>query len=92
MHHSGFMSGLNGSNQQEVGSESSGEYMSTTICSDDFYFDNSSQLCKPECGVWTHLTPSKGRVVLGLRLFATSIGVTSSLLVLALSCAQYKRM
>ena len=52
--------------REQIVSESSREEVSTIVCSDNFYFDNSSQLCKPECGVWTHLTPSKGRVVLGL--------------------------
>ena len=83
---------LSGLNESDVnGSESSGE--ETVIeCSDDFYFDNSSQVCKPECGVWTHFTPRKERVMVGLRIFAPCLGLISSLLVLVLSCAQYKRM
>lgn len=78
--------------EDQIESESSGKELNTTVCRDDFYYDNSSQLCKPQCGVWTHFTPSKGRVVLGLRLFAASFGLISSVLVLALSFAQYKRM
>jgi len=85
-------SALSGLNESDViGSESSGE--ETVIeCSDDFYFDNSSQVCKPECGVWTPFTPRKENVLVGLRIFASSLGLISSVLVLVFSCAQYKRM
>lgn len=86
---SGIFSGLNESSITEF--ENSGEE-TVTECSDDFFFDNSSQVCKPECGVWTPFSPRKQKVLVGLRLFASSLGVISSLLVLALSCAQYKRM
>ena len=84
-----ILSGLNESDAS--GFENSGE--ETVIeCSDDFYFDNSSQVCKPECGVWTPFTPKKENVLVGLRIFASSLGLISSILVLVFSCAQYKRM
>lgn len=87
-----FTSTSSSLNESDVsGSESSGE--GTVIeCSDDFYFDNSTQVCKPECGVWTHFTPRKEKVMIGLRIFASSLGLVSSLLVVVLSCVQYKRM
>ena len=87
---------LDGGNQQLhigiSGSGGSGEEMLDIACSDEFFFDNSTQLCRPECGVWTHFTPSRGTLVAGFRLFGSLLGVISSLIVLILSCAQYKRM
>lgn len=79
-------------NHTETEPGGSGKEMVNTTCSDEFFFDNNSQLCKPECGVWTHFGPSKGKVIAGFRLFASSLGMISSVLVLTLSCVQYKTM
>ena len=34
----------------------SGQSSRNVTCSDQFYFDQSSLICKPECGVWTTLS------------------------------------
>ena len=37
-------------------------------CSDDFYLDNSSGLCRPECGEWDQYRPSTGRAIVGFNI------------------------
>ena len=37
-------------------------------CSDQFYFDESSQVCKPECGVWTQHSHLAANLIKSLLL------------------------
>jgi hypothetical protein len=37
-------------------------------CSDDFYLDNSSGLCRPECGEWDQYSPSTHDSVVGINV------------------------
>ena len=62
------------------------------ICSDQFYFDNNSLHCKPECGVWTIL--SKDDRILWRMIFNTADVVVflSCVIVLTLAVINRKRM
>ena len=61
-------------------------------CSDQFYFDESSEMCKPECGVWTQHSQTFSSAL----HFSIMVGEILSILmcasILVLSFFQHKRM
>ena len=61
-------------------------------CSDQFYLDESSQICKPECGVWTQHSDVRANLINGIFIAGDILGVLVSTTVLVLSCVQRKQM
>ena len=39
-----------------------------TECFEDFYLDNSSGVCRPECGQWDQYSPATRRAVYGINI------------------------
>ena len=61
-------------------------------CSDQFYFDESSQVCKPECGVWTQHSRLAATQIRSLFIVGDVGGILLSTTVLAVSFFQRKRV
>ena len=53
--------------------------------SQDFYLDNSTGLCRPECGKWDQYSPSTRAVVYGVNITFASLIIVVSVATLVLS-------
>ena len=61
-------------------------------CSDQFYFDKATQLCKPECGVWSLHSDATAEAIGISRAFIDVLGITICIVVLLVSFYQRKEM
>ena len=61
-------------------------------CSKQFYFDESSMLCKPECGVWTQHSDATAQTINAFLILGDVLGVLIPTAVLVASCFQRKKM
>ena len=61
-------------------------------CSEDFFVDETSEfrLCTPECGEWRPLSDERVEVLTIVTLTSGALGLTLCLLVVLLSCLNYK--
>ena len=59
-------------------------------CSDQFYFNEATQLCKPECGVWSLHSDSTAEAIGISRAFIDVLGITICIVVLLVSFYQRK--
>jgi len=70
-----------------------GSSLSTMItCSQDFYLDNSTGLCRPECGKWDQYSPSTRAAVYGVNITFASLVIVVSVATLVLSGFRRKLM
>ena len=71
----------------------SGSSLSKMItCSQDFYLDNSTGLCRPECGKWDQYSPSTRAAVYGVNITFASLIIAVSMATLVLSGIRHKLM
>ena len=61
-------------------------------CSDQFYFDKRSMLCKPECGVWTQHSDTTAQTINAFLILGDVLGVLICTAVLVASFFQRKKM
>ena len=59
-------------------------------CSDQFYFDKATKLCKPECGVWSLHSDTTAKAIGISRAFIDILGITICIVVLLVSFYQRK--
>ena len=59
-------------------------------CSDQFYFDETTQLCKPECGVWSQHSDSTAEAIGISYAFIDTLSITICMVVLLVSFYQRK--
>lgn len=70
---------------------SNGTYHNIT-CSEQFFLEESSELCKPECGVWTQHSPKRATGIHYSLIATVVLGILLCLAVLLLSLFQRKTM
>ena len=63
-----------------------------TECSDDFYLDNSSGLCRPECGEWDQYTSSSHDRVVGINITFVLLTILICVATLVWSIVRHKIM
>jgi len=78
-------------NNSEHGYTSSAGNQNIT-CNEEFYFDGSSQMCIPECGVWTSYGKTTGSVFTIIVITADVIGLFIDATIILMSIVQHKRM
>ena len=61
-------------------------------CSKDFYFDNITRLCVPECGRWTYPSHNVDRMLSIILIGATLLGIGISGTLIAASIVYHKKM
>ena len=61
-------------------------------CEENFFRENGSDTCVPECGVWSEYSYVDLVVTDMVILVSAVIGFVSSIAVLVISCIRYKRM
>ena len=61
-------------------------------CSDDFYLDNSSGLCRPECGEWDQYSPSTHHAVVGINITFVLITILICVATFVWSIVRHKIM
>ena len=61
-------------------------------CSDDFFLDNSSGLCRPECGEWEQYTPSTRSAVVGINITFVFITILICVATFVWSVVRHKIM
>ena len=71
-------------NQEETGIN--------VTCSDQFYFEEKSQLCNPECGVWTQHSDARARSFDAVFIISDVFSVFICSAIIVLSLHQRKRM
>ncbi len=80
------------------GSGSSGDASDSNIglniteCSQDFYLDDSSGLCRPECGEFFQFSDQTAAWLHPLIIVALVIHILGGVLLLVVSCINYKQM
>ena len=74
--------------QSEVGS---GRLFNVS-CSEGFFYDESSLVCKPKCGVWTPLSPEADMAILVISVTGEVASIVICSAILVLSIVQRKRM
>ena len=70
--------------------ETTVEDFDNVTCSDQFYFDKETQLCKPECGVWSLHSDATAEAIGISHAFMDVLGITISTVVLLVSFYQQK--
>ena len=68
------------------------ETLVKTTCSEDFYLDNDTGLCRPECGKWIQYPRARKRAVYGVDSSFTALAVLIDSVTLVVSCIRYKMM
>ena len=63
-----------------------------TKCSRDFFLDNSSGLCRPECGEWDQYSPATRRAVYGVTITFALVTVTVCVVTIVWSVFRHKIM
>ena len=61
-------------------------------CSDDFYLDDNSSTCLPQCGKWTYTSHSIDRILTIATIAGTVLGILVSTILLVVSFILYKKM
>ena len=62
------------------------------MCAEEFYFDGESGLCLPECDKFTIYPGNVGIAAAVFTRGMAVIGVIAGLVILVLSCANYKQV
>ena len=70
----------------------SGELGPMNICHEDFYLDEETGTCKPECGKWEMFPHKVENILQVLFIASTAIGAFAGILVVILSCFRRKQM
>ena len=79
-------------NQQDSVPLFGNDSVSITMCSEDFFLNESTGQCLPECGVWEELPHSTVVGIDVVVIFSAIVYLLSGVAVLVLSCINYKRM
>ncbi len=66
--------------------------LNVTECSPDFYLDDSSGLCRPECGEFFQLSDQTAAWLHPLIIVTLIIQILGGVLLLVVSCINYKQM
>lgn len=61
-------------------------------CSNNFYYDEDSLICKPKCGEWTHLTAKMATAMDVLIILGDVASIVICSAILLLFIVQYKKM
>ena len=59
-------------------------------CSDNFYLDEETSQCKPECGEWGLYSARAEAAVSALTVVSIAIGTIGGVVVLVVSCINHK--
>ena len=60
-------------------------------CSEGFFYDESSLVCKPKCGVWTPLSPEADMAIVVLYIIGEVASIVICSTILVLSIVQCKK-
>ena len=63
-----------------------------TECSQDFFLDNSSGLCRPECGEWDQYSPATRRAVYGVNITFALLTIIVCMVAIVWSIFRHKIM
>ena len=63
-----------------------------TECSQDFFLDNSSGLCRPECGEWDQYSPATRRAVYGVNITFALLTIIVCVVAIVWSIFRHKIM
>ena len=61
-------------------------------CSDNFYYNKDTQLCRPRCGMWTHLSTHMAITIDVLTIIGDVANIAICAAIFLLFVLQYKRM
>lgn len=61
-------------------------------CSDNFYYNKNTQLCRPKCGMWTHLSTPMAITIDALTIIGDVANIVICSAIFVLFVLQYKRM
>lgn len=76
----------------ENGSEGKGERNLNVTCSENFYYNNNTLLCRPQCGKWTHLSTDMAITIDTLTIIGDVANIAICAAIFLLFFIQYKRM
>ena len=61
-------------------------------CSENFYFDDTSGICVPECGTWVYATQSMDKILTIIHIVGTLAGISITCVIITASLFRHKKM